>query len=70
MGIPQNLDLREVYWKCDPQARHAMLRVPTINDLRNAVKCQAIEEWAGERFAAQRRSFRQQLVRAWWLVNS
>ena len=67
--IPQNLDLREVYWKCDPQA-HLMLRVPAINDLRNAVKCQAIEEWARERFAAQRRSFRQQMVRVWWLVNS
>lgn len=69
MSIPQNFDLREVYWKCDPQARYAM-RVPAINDLRNAVKCQAIEKWAGEQFAAQRRSFRQQLLRAWWLVNS
>jgi len=70
MGIPQNPDLREVYRKCDAQTEYGMTRIPRTNDLRNRPKGEAIEEWARKRLAEQRRSFRQQLVRVWWLVNS
>ena len=36
-------------------------RVPLANDIRNAAKCEAIEEWARERLAAQRPGWRDRL---------
>jgi hypothetical protein len=36
-------------------------RVPLVNDMRNAAKCEAMEEWARERLTAQRPGWRGRL---------
>ena len=37
-------------------------RVPLVNDMRNAAKCEAMEAWARERLAAQRLGWRGRLL--------